>query len=851
MDILNLFDVMTYPKAITLVVTAGFVLAWIGYFINSLVRKHYDFKSGYYLYYIGYSFSLCLWILTNVYFHTELPLLLGKTLSIGLAVLSNLFAYSAFAFAYTFSCLLSAGVSKPELKSSQKLVLLAFSAVAIAINLVPGLTVIDVAFAAPSEFSIQFGPLTSLFFTLVFVLIILTLKNLFYIKGSKFRLIKVRSNYMIAGIVIFMLSTLTIQVGMTFFLNDFSLTWLPPALSISEMLFVGYALLTSRFYSARYLTYMVITAVFTAAMYSIPLVALYIPLSESHQLVTAAFICSFIGITWQSVFKQVSRYTSFLIYGEVLTPVQQILSLESEFKDSIDDAMHQLAFLLNISSEKLRLVTSSYTETVYENYLPNKKSALVFDELVERLEQSYSTERELQQLHEKMSSNKTALVLPLFGKGKSVTHLLISPHKIDNALFSNEEISALQTLLNRVQTTIEADRKIRQSRALANSIAHEMRNPLAQVQLQFEKLKQHIEKKSETADTLADIEKGQGAIQRGRQLIDIILREVSDNAQEHEPSSQISIQAAVQQAVQRYGFESAETSQRIHLSANNDFIANLNETLFSFVIFNLLRNAIYYFDSYPQSQIEIQYEIGQYENTLVFRDTGPGIDENILHRVFEDFFSHQKSGGSGLGLGYCQRVMRSFGGRIECQSVLGQYTEFYLYFPVVPNAIQPIDKKITNLQSLSAQPSKALTNRDGLQFNNVKVNAPTILIVDDKEVQRALVQMYLDKLKVNTIQANNGETAVNIFKSNHIDLVLMDVQMPIMNGFEASTKIKELSPNTPIIALSGESGARELELIHELMDDRLSKPTTITALNNILDRWLNNQHTREQEVEKI
>ncbi|MEF1339153.1 response regulator, partial [Vibrio rotiferianus] len=292
-------------------------------------------------------------------------------------------------------------------------------------------------------------------------------------------------------------------------------------------------------------------------------------------------------------------------------------------------------------------------------------------------------------------------------------------------------------------------------------------------------------------------------------------------------------------------------SQRIHLSANNDFIANLNGTLFSFVIFNLLRNAIYYFDSYPQSQIEIQYEIGQYENTLVFRDTGPGIDENILHRVFEDFFSHQKSGGSGLGLGYCQRVMRSFGGRIECQSVLGQYTEFYLYFPVVPNAIQPIDKKITNLQSLSAQPSKAITNRDGLQFNNVKVNAPTILIVDDKEVQRALVQMYLDKLKVNTIQANNGETAVNIFKSNHIDLVLMDVQMPIMNGFEASKKIKELSPNTPIIALSGESGARELELIRELMDDRLSKPTTITALNNILDRWLNNQHTREQEVEKI
>ncbi|MGR5194628.1 response regulator [Vibrio rotiferianus] len=851
MDILNLFYLMTYPKAITLVVTAGFVLAWIGYFINSLVRKHYVFKSGYYLYYIGYSFSLCMWILTNVYFHTELPLQLEKTLSIGLAILSNLFAYSAFAFAYTFSCLLSAGVSKPELKLTQKIVLLAFSAVAITINLVPGLTVIDVTFTAPSEFTIQFGQLTSLFFTLVFVLIILTLKNLFFIKGSKFKLIKVRSNYMIAGIVIFMLSTLTIQVGMTFFLNDFSLTWLPPALSISEMLFVGYALLTSRFYSARYLTYIVITAVLTAVMYSIPFVALYIPLSENHQLIAAAFICLFIGITWQSVFTQVSRYTSFLIYGEVQTPVQQILSLESAFKDSIDDAMHQLAFLLNISSEKLRLVTSSYNDTVYENYLPNSKSALVFDELVERLEQSYSTERELKQLHEKMSSNKTALVLPLFGKGKSVTHLLISPHKIDNALFSNEEISALQTLLNRVQSTIEADRKIKQSRALANSIAHEMRNPLAQVQLQFEKLKQHIEKKSDESETLHDIEKGQSAILRGRQLIDIILREVSDTSQEHEPNSQISIQAAVQQAVQRYGFENAEASQRIHLSTSNDFIANLNETLFSFVIFNLLRNAIYYFDSYPHSQIEIQFETGQYENVLVFRDSGPGIDENILHRVFEDFFSHQKSGGSGLGLGYCQRVMRSFGGRIECQSVMGQYTEFYLYFPALPNAKAPLNNKPSKLQPLSPQPNKATEKGEGLHFGNSKINAPTILIVDDKEVQRALVQMYLDKLQVNTIQANNGETAVNIFKSNHIDLVLMDVQMPIMNGFEASRKIKELSPKTPIIALSGESGTRELELIQELMDDRLSKPTTIAALNNILDRWLNNQHTREGQTAEI
>ncbi|HAH03431.1 MAG TPA: hybrid sensor histidine kinase/response regulator, partial [Vibrio sp.] len=254
---------------------------------------------------------------------------------------------------------------------------------------------------------------------------------------------------------------------------------------------------------------------------------------------------------------------------------------------------------------------------------------------------------------------------------KSVTHLLVSSHKSNDQMFSNEEISALQTLLTRVQSTIEADRRIRQSRALANSIAHEMRNPLAQVQLQFELLKQHIDNQAPAKQILLDIENGQAAIQRGRQLIDIILREVSDSSPEHGPITMTSIHKAVDQAVSHYGFENEKIIERIRLPQHADFVAKLNETLFNFVIFNLIRNAIYYFDSYPDSQIEISTKTGAYENVLTFRDTGPGIDEAIVHKIFDDFFSYQKSGGSGLGLGYCQRVMRSFGGKVECHSKLG------------------------------------------------------------------------------------------------------------------------------------------------------------------------------------
>ncbi|MDG2728168.1 HAMP domain-containing sensor histidine kinase, partial [Vibrio parahaemolyticus] len=252
---------------------------------------------------------------------------------------------------------------------------------------------------------------------------------------------------------------------------------------------------------------------------------------------------------------------------------------------------------------------------------------------------------------------------------------------------------------------VEHEAKVSLAKSFGAGIAHEMRNPLAQVQLQFEALKQHIESNASLDTLKREIDKGEAAIQRGRQLIDIILREVSDSSPEHEPLALTSIHKAIDQAVSRYGFENDQIIERINLPQAHDFVAKLNETLFNFVIFNLIRNAIYYFDSYPDSQIEIRTQTGAYENILIFRDSGPGIDSSILHKIFDDFFSYQKSGGSGLGLGYCQRVMRSFGGRIECQSELGEFTEFYLYFPVVPNAPKP----------------ETLRTPD---FNGWKVNAP-------------------------------------------------------------------------------------------------------------------------------
>lgn len=830
-------EAIVYAKAITLLATVAIVMMWLFYYCYRLKQKNEVIFGTHHAAYIAYSVCIIAWISSNAYFHTDLLPELGASAGMFMAKFANLASFFAFAFAYYFSCQLAAEQRKGKVHRWQQGIFVSLTVYSLFINLRPGLTVEHVDIVGPSQFVIEFGPHTSYFFIGLVSFVVLTLVNLVAMRTNSSKLTLAKTNYMIAGILVFMLSTAVIHLGMTYFMGDFSLTWLPPALSISEMLFVGYALLTSRFYSVKYIAYLALSALLVCAIFVLPLGAIFIPLTDSNQWLIATPICALIGITWHLLYKKVSRYASFLIYGYKKTPVQQILSLEEDFKLSIDDAMRRLGKLLQIPNDKLRLVTSNYNETFYEEYLSSNRSVLVFDELSEELEYKVSAKRSMKALYDKMSSNNTALVMPLYGQGKSVTHLLVSPHKSNNQMFSNEEISAVQTLLTRVQSTIEADRRIRQSRALANSIAHEMRNPLAQVQLQFEALKQHIENHAPVEQIKLDIENGQAAIQRGRQLIDIILREVSDSSPEHEPIAMTSIHKAVDQAVSHYGFENEKIIERIRLPQHTDFVAKLNETLFNFVIFNLIRNAIYYFDSYPDSQIEISTKTGPYENTLIFRDTGPGIDETISHKIFDDFFSYQKSGGSGLGLGYCQRVMRSFGGRIECESKLGEFTEFHLYFPVVPNAPKADTLRTPYFndwkQNKRSNEHKVASN---VQMNN---QAPTVLIVDDKEVQRALVQMYLNQLRVNSLQANNGENAVEVFKANYVDLILMDVQMPVMNGFDASQRIKELSPQTPIIALSGESGERELDMINKLMDGRLEKPTTLNALRHVLGNWLN------------
>ena len=108
-----------------------------------------------------------------------------------------------------------------------------------------------------------------------------------------------------------------------------------------------------------------------------------------------------------------------------------------------------------------------------------------------------------------------------------------------------------------------------------------------------------------------------------------------------------------------------------------------DENSLVYVLFNLFKNALFYLVNKPDGKIQIRLENGDDWNKLYFKDNGIGIPEDELIGVFEGYRSFSFTEGRGLGLAFCKRIMRDFGGDVTCQSDYGEWTQFVLAFPKV------------------------------------------------------------------------------------------------------------------------------------------------------------------------
>ncbi len=217
------------------------------------------------------------------------------------------------------------------------------------------------------------------------------------------------------------------------------------------------------------------------------------------------------------------------------------------------------------------------------------------------------------------------------------------------------------------------------------------------------------------------------------------------------------------------------------------------------------------------------------------RDTGIGIPKDKLDTIFDSFTQldgsyTRKYGGTGLGLSISRKLVRLMGGDIECESEVGKGSVFYFTIPFLLAGPEDV-KKISGSGEAIAGQESLVKPQKSLQ----------ILLADDFEVNQQLVVSFLKKYGHRVHVANNGKEALEALHRDSFDTVLMDVQMPVMDGLEATRRIRELGDpklaGIPIIALTAHAvkGDRE-KFLQAGMDDYLAKPLEAKELLRMIYR---------------
>ena len=339
-------------------------------------------------------------------------------------------------------------------------------------------------------------------------------------------------------------------------------------------------------------------------------------------------------------------------------------------------------------------------------------------------------------------------------------------------------------------------------KSLAGSVAHELRNPLNTINLiggQINDVAADLDKEigsqnhlSSGIDTISGIKSKllnltshiADSIANANNIINIILGDLSEKKINPEDFSYLEPEEILPDILEKYGYRSAEEKSKVKLllPQEDSFVIKAVPDRLTYIIFNLLKNALYYLNQFPESVITIGAEKRTIEgteyNVIYVNDTGPGIPPHIIPKLFGDFYTAGKKEGTGLGLSFCKRNMQIFGGDIICESEFGKWTRFSLLFP---------------------QLSEEEIKKAKLEGKKKK-----ILLVDDHEVNLLTTKSKLEKalIDISCDLARSGKEAIKMAQQSKYSLILMDVQMPDINGIEASKKIRSYDKEVPIIALT-------------------------------------------------
>ncbi|EJP3281581.1 TPA: response regulator [Vibrio parahaemolyticus] len=511
---------------------------------------------------------------------------------------------------------------------------------------------------------------------------------------------------------------------------------------------------------------------------------------------------------------------------------------------------------------------------------------------------------------------------------------------------------------------VEHEAKVSLAKSFGAGIAHEMRNPLSGLCTSIDVIQSVLPNKKamgekdqyvmsgEDVTLLREVsEDAMNIIHSGNETIDLLLTSIDENRVSRSSFKRYSAQSVVERAIESFSYKRSTDRFAISFDARSEFDFLGSDTLLKYVMYNLFKNAFHHRSS-DEFHIHVSMQSNDTANQIVVTDNGSGIAPDVIRHIFQDFYTTGKSGSYGLGLPFCKKVMRSFGGNIKCISQPGEWSQFTLTFPpITSDTVTEIKDELTKMKSIllvsnqdiivqkmadisrfmgfdvtvldvtsvfkkkeyefefdlifvdvesldvlenqldriesllsftearvvylfehkPAQRAKkaghdpiwvetqawllntkATIERllyDSTYISSTLPSAPfdksikrTIMVVDDNESLRKFTAMLLEKQGFEVVQKEDGQQALDTLEKENIDLILMDIEMPIMDGVEASRRIRNSEKpyaTVPIIAHTGDSSPVTLDKIGSSgMSDFIVKPADKNRLFDKIANWI-------------
>lgn len=406
---------------------------------------------------------------------------------------------------------------------------------------------------------------------------------------------------------------------------------------------------------------------------------------------------------------------------------------------------------------------------------------------------------------------------PIFDKNGKLDHVIIQHHNItDRKQTENELIIAKE----------KAEESDRLKSAFLANMSHEIRTPMNGILGFAGLLKEPRLTGDEQLEFIGIIEKS------GARMLNII-NDIIDISKIESGQMKINLSETRlnEQTKFIHAFFKSEAERKgiglvlkDGLPENKDLVYTDREKLYA-VLTNLVKNALKYCD---KGSIEFGYLMKGKNLEFYVSDTGIGIPEERLHAIFDrfvqaDIADKRAFQGAGLGLSISRAYIDMLGGKIWVESKEGEGSTFYFTIPWVTPA--------TRMRDIGLNPG---TKDEPIHPDNLK-----ILLAEDDESSELLISIALKSYSKNIIKVCNGAEAVETCRKNpDLDLILMDVKMPVLDGYEATREIRKFNNQVIIIAQTayGLAGDRE-KAIEAGCNNYISKPLEISALLNLIKNY--------------